>query len=190
MNLKRKKGLKGAITVYVMMMFGLIIVLYLFGFTNPWNAYVQDQNLSPVLDDDGNVMYERNTDGTIKTDAMGDPIPIYSNVSRAGGIGVNILDWIMNGIQGIFQSAGENLILTIIASVVTLGGFWLISKVGGQYVLAYIVPLIILGIFANIFLFPTASLQGAIVAPFDIIVFTFLNLFLVLSYLDFVKGSV
>ena len=179
MNLKKKKGLKGAITVYVMMMFGLIIVLYLFGFTNPWNAYTADQNLpdlkdangKPILDEQGN--------------------PVKGNITRAGGIGVSILDWMLKGIEGIFKTASDNWIIALVATITTIAGFWLISKVGGQYVLAYIVPIIILAIFANVFLFPTASLQGAnIVEPFDMIVFTFLNLFLVLSYIEFVKGNV
>jgi hypothetical protein len=183
-NLKRvlRKKTKGAITTYVMMMFGMIIVMYLMGFTNPYVAYTssQNQDLPPLTDEDGEVI--RDDEGNI----------VYADVVKPGGIGTSLLDWIMSGIKGLFEGGdgGGNAVIAIIASIVTVIGFWVLSKVGGQYVLAYLIPIIVLALFANIFFFPTASLQGTpIVFPFDFIVFGFLNLFLILSCVEFIKGS-
>jgi uncharacterized membrane protein (DUF485 family) len=154
--------LKGAITTYVMMMFGLIIVLYLMGFTSPWMAYTAE-TVGPEGEETG--------------------------IASPTGIGTNILDWMMNGVYSLFEEVASNPLIAVISTIVTLGAFYLISKVGGQYVLAYIIPIIILAIFANIFIFPTSTLQGQILFPLDIVVFGFLNLFLILSYIDFVKGT-
>lgn len=162
MNRRQKKMIKGAITTYVIMMFGMIVVLYLMGFTSPFDAYSQVQ-VGPS--------------GEEKT------------ITSPTGIGVNILDWLSRGIYGLFESVADNPIIAVVSSIITIGGLWAITRIGGQYVLAYIIPLVILTIFANIFLFPTASLQGEIVFPLDIIAFTFLNLFLILSYLEFILGG-
>jgi hypothetical protein len=189
MDSHTKKRLKGAITTYVMMMFGLIVVLYLMGFTNPFDAYSRSQNL-PTL-------YETDADGNYVRDINGQKIPLrdengnilHANITKPSGIGTNVLSWLMDGIQGLFQKNPEGGILGVVATILTIVGLFILAKAGGQYVIAYIVPLIILGIFANIFLFPTSSLQATIPFPLDMITFTFLNLFLILSYLEFILGG-
>ena len=104
-KLKQKinRKLHAGMTTYVMIMFGLIIVMYLMGFTSPFIAYQKSQDLPPLKDDQGNIIYERDINGTFILDGSGNKIPRKANItSPAGGIGTNVLDWIMQGVQSLF----------------------------------------------------------------------------------------
>lgn len=156
-----KRKLRASMTTYVMLMFGIIVVCYLMGFQSPWLSYTQQE-----VAESG------------------------ETITEAKGIGDSILDWIMTGIKSLFKSAEENPVLAIIGTIITAVSFYLLSKVGGQFALQYIIPIIIIGIFMNIFVFPTSTLQAQVIAPFDAIIFGFLNLFLILSIIEFVRGSI
>lgn len=158
---KLEKKLQASMVTYVMIMFGMIVVFYLLGFQSPYLAYTQEQ--------------------------VG---PSGEKVTEATGIGTNILDWMNGAVNALFTSASENPLLAVLGTVVTIFGFYILSKVGGQFALTYIIPILILGIFINIFVFPTASLQGNLIAPFDLLLFGFLNLFFILSVIEFVRGSI
>lgn len=164
--LKRKlqKKLQASVFTYVMIMFGMVVVFYLMGFQSP---YLASQHATAG-------------GGTEAT-----------NIYTPTGIGTNILNWIQGAINALFTSTEQNPILAVIGTVVTIFAFYILSKVGGQFALTYIIPVLILALFLNIFVFPTSTLQGGdIIAPFDIIVFGLMNLFLILSVVEFVRGSI
>ena len=160
---KFKKKIQASVFTYVMIMFGLVIVFYLMGFESPYTATV-------------NATAGSGAEAT--------------NIYTPTGIGVNILNWVQGAINALFTSVQENPILAVIGTVVTIFAFYVISKVGGQFALTYIIPALILAVFLNIFVFPTATLQADLIPPFDIIVFGLFNLFLILSVVEFVRGSI
>jgi hypothetical protein len=154
-----KGQMQGSVTTYVMIMFGIIVVMYLFGFQSPWMAYQAET-----------------VGGSEKT-------------ISGSGVGYNILQMMMTSMKGLFESIADSPEWGILGGVLAIIGLVAIVKLGGQYVLAYIIPLVLLTLFANIFLFPTAYIGDQLIAPFDIIILAFLNLFLVLAILDFVRSG-
>jgi len=151
----KKKYMRGSITTYVMLMFGLVAVLFLMGFEPPFFA--------------------ETIGGSGQT------------ISEAGSFDIGAM--MMTAVNSLFESAEDNPVWAIIASAVTLFSMAIIVKLGGQYVLAYIIPLILLVLFANIFVFPTSSIGTDLPSELSLITFSFLNLFLILSYLEFVRGN-
>jgi len=146
-----------------MIMFGLIAICYLMGFTNAWSSYTS-----------------RDVDGNTITDE--------------GAIGTNIGDMMINGIKGLFVKASENPLLTIIGTVIAGAGMILVGKAGGSQAFAYIIPIVLIVLFANIFLFPIEPISGEVSTvaggvPVDRIMVAFFNLFLFLSIIDFISGG-
>lgn len=165
LNKKAKAGL----TAYIMIMFGLIVMLYLFGFQSAWSEY-QKVDISEDANSKG----------------VTDPNAVDKN------IGTLMID----NIKALFTNEkGEADLLTIvIGSVITLAGMYLASKVGGQYAFAYIIPIVLLIIFANIFIFPISNstyehlkIAGGI--GLDLILVAFFNIFLILGIVEFVRGG-
>jgi hypothetical protein len=156
-----KGQMRGSVATYVMIMFGLIVVLYLFGFQPPWMAY-QAETVAGGED-------------TITTAPQ--------------GAGYVLLQSMMTSMKGIFNAIADNPEWGILGGVLAILGLVAIVKLGGQYVLAYIIPLLLLTLFANIFLFPTAYIGKQLFAPFDLIILGFLNLFMILAIIDFVRSG-
>lgn len=176
-KLFKKKHYQGGLTTYVMMMFGLIVVLYLFGFTSAWNSYASDGREIGVGDD---------------ATTIGDPQFFDSNF-RIG-------DMMVNGIMTLFSTVGEGLsenpLLALVGGIFITAGAFLVLRSGGAYALGFIIPIVLITIFANIFIFPiepitteTTSLSIASGIPISLILVAFFNVFLFLSIIEFVRGT-
>lgn len=162
-----KKRYKGLISAFVMIMFGLIAVCYLMGYTNAWTSYTG----SDIRSEPGN-----------------------QNMTEPGTIDKGIGDMLINGIYALFKSASENPLLAIVGTIATAVGMFIVGKVGGAQAFAYIIPIVFVTIFANIFIFPISPISGEVgvvagAIPIDIILITFFNLFLFLAIIDFVTGG-
>lgn len=166
--MKVRKKVKGGISAYVMIMFGMIVILYLMGFTNAWASY---------------------SDRSIANEEGGD------SISDPGAVNPSIGDMMIMGIRGLFTSEGGdvNWLTAIGAGIISLAGLYLASKVGGQYAFAYIIPIVFIVLFSNIFLFPIEPVSGQMhwvggTVPLDIILIVFFNLWLILAIIEFVRG--
>lgn len=153
----KKKYMRGSITTYVMLMFGLVAVLLLMGFNPPFFA---------------------------QTVGGGEGGQV---ISEPGFFDLGTM--MMATVFSVFQALLDNPIWGIIAPAVTIISMYIIVKLGGQYIIAYVVPLLFLVLFANIFVFPTSSIGTDLPTELSLITFSFLNLFLILSYLEFVRGN-
>ena len=153
----KKKYMRGSITTYVMLMFGLVAVLFLMGFSPPFFDQPETIGGSGQL------------------------------VTEAGPFDLGTM--MMTAINGVFESIAADPVWGIIGAAVAFIAMAAIIAAGGQYVLAYIIPLILLILFANIFVFPTSSIGTDLPSELSLITFSFLNLFLILSYLEFVRGN-
>lgn len=168
----KKKHLQAGLSTYVMIMFGMIVILYLMGFTSAWTAY--------------------NAEGRIDADEALD-LENESAIDTEFSLGSMMVD----GIKGIFEGAGEaigdNPIAAIAATVGALIGMYVIAKAGASYVFAYLIPIILVTIFANVFLFPIEPISGQMIyvegVPLNVFLVVFLNLFMFLSIIEFVRGQ-
>lgn len=159
-----KKKYSGLISAFVMIMFGMIAICYLMGFTNAWTSYTGRE----VGSND-------------------------ESITKEGAIGAGIGDMMINGIKSLFTSAEENPLLAIVGTIIAGAGMILVGKAGGAQAFAYIIPIIFITIFANIFLFPITSLSGEVgtvagSVSIDLIMVAFFNLFLFLAIIDFITG--
>ena len=170
MNLKKmfNRKTKAGITAYVMLMFGMIVILYLFGFTSAWGNYEKQQ----ISDESGS-----------------------KNITDVDAVNKDIGTLMIDNIKALFTNEkGEtDLLRVVIGTALTLAGMYLASKVGGQYAFAYIIPIIFVILFANIFIFPISytseHLGFASDIPLSLFLIAFFNLFLVLSIVEFVRGG-
>lgn len=171
MKIKKQK-LQAGLTTYVMVMFGMIVILYLMGFTSPWVAYHSEGRID--------------AEGEVDLESTG---AIDSEFS----IGTMMVD----GIKGIFDSAvdgaTENPLIALAATIVAGLGIYILARAGGAYIFAYLIPIILVTIFANIFLFPIEPISGQMIylenVPLNVILIVFLNLFMFLSIIEFIRGS-
>lgn len=164
MKHKTKKYLVAGVTAYVMIMFGMIMVMYLMGFTNPWIAYT--------------------TSGTIE--AGGDSSSI---ADPQHPVGQGVLVMMMSSVNNVIKLVADNPEWGILGAVFGILGTIAMVKLGGQYILAYIVPIVLLALFANVFIFPTAQIATEPIFPFDVFLIGFFNLFLLLSVVEFVRSG-
>lgn len=151
----KKRYMRGSMTTYVMLMFGLVAVLFLMGFSPPFFAQ--------TIGGSGQI------------------------VSEPGSFDIGSI--MMTAIFSVFETLVDDPVWGIVGSVIGIVSMAVIVKLGGQYVIAYIIPLIFLVLFANIFVFPTSSIGTDLPTELSLITFSFLNLFLILSYLEFVRGN-
>ena len=170
-----KRKMCGSLSAYVLIMLGLTIMLYLMGFTNAWTQYSGE------------------TVGA-GDDATGITTPQD----------VSIANMMMTSIKGFFTAIAEDAedggIWTLVGTAIAIIGFGVIAKLGGQYVLAYLIPIIIFVLFANIFLFPitplisdaslVATLPDGEIVNIEIILIVIFNVFLLLGIIEFVKGNI
>lgn len=168
----KKKRYAGLISAFVIIMFGMVAICYLMGFDSAWGAYTK-HNIN-------------------KNDPDG------QNITEAGAINEDLGDMMINGIKGIFSKAtetvSENPLLSILGLVIAGVGMYFVGRAGGAQVFAYIIPIVLIVIFANIFIFPISDISGEIRTvssgvPIEAILLTFFNLFLFLAIIDFVSGG-
>lgn len=164
-----KQRYRGLMSAFVMIMFGLIAVCYLMGFTSVWTAYTDPAR----IEGDQDINLE-------------DPSEFGADFS--------VGQMMINGIKGLFESAEENPVLAIMGTTATVVGAIVVAKAGGAQAFAYIIPIVLITIFANIFIFPIAPISGkmswvADTVPVDAILVVFFNLFMFLAIIDFISGG-
>ncbi len=164
-----KQKYRGLMSAFVMIMFGLIAVCYLMGFTNAWSAYT-----TQTPDEDADLVD-------------------LDNPSEFG-VDFSIGQMMINGIRGLFESAEDNPVLAWVGTIATVVGAIVVAKAGGAQAFAYIIPIVLVTIFANIFIFPIAPISGemswvADTVPVDAILIVFFNLFMFLAIIDFISGG-
>jgi len=176
-----KKNTDANLTAYVMILFGMIVMLYLFGFTNMWSIYTGTEEGGVVLTE--GVTDNPNTDEEAyaeETTGITDPTL---------NIGNKIFNMMTNSIYSILLSGA-----TIVGTIAFL---WFFRK--NSAVWQYAIPIILL-VVLNVFVFPISALQGDM-APMDalfadtaafsftLILIIFFNLFYILAVLEFVRGG-
>lgn len=163
-----KKKTKAGLTAYVMIMFGMIVMLNLFGFNSAWEQY----HGRSISEEEG-----------------------AKQIDDAAAVDKGIAALIIDNIKGLFTNdqGDTDIIKVIIGTAVTLAGMYLASKVGGQYAFAYIIPVVLIIVFANIFIFPFENVASDIaiagVIPLEAILIVFFNLFLILGIVEFIRGG-
>lgn len=169
------KRLQGGITTYVFIMFGTALILYMFGFTNMFGATTsegyRETAYSNQTSQTGNIS---NPDFQVQTNPV--EMAVTAILSFAG----QNMAWVIGGIGGV------------------IGLLFLSRVVGGEIIstyLAYLIPIGILAVFLNYFIYPISSLDESLrhmeLAPgleISIALIIFFNLFFLLSVFDFITG--
>jgi len=165
---KFKHNTSAGVTTYVMIIFGMVIMMNLFGFTTIYDAYIDHSNIQGVeVDEDGETVGETET---------------------------SVVDPDFIGI-GIFQVMTSSIYATLISGASIAGLFILIYWFrNNSAIWNYIIPIVLL-IILNIFIFPVNDV-GTELQPFDavgisfsLMLIAFFNLFFVLAVVEFVRGS-
>ena len=152
--------LKGSVTVFAMILLGLIIGMYLFGFTSPIVQYVSTEVLGENQD----------------VDALEDVKP-YS----AGDLLKDIRESIFSEIGLAFMG------LSLAGALIT--GFAGAGYIG-QSILSIALPVFILNMIANIMFFPVMYTTEAEGLPFEVnaLLIVVFNVLLILTTISFVMG--
>ncbi len=177
---KLKNNTDASLSAYVMVLFGMIVMLYLFGFSNMWDTYtgtdegsaVVTVGVTDVTDPDSPTSSERTLDLT-------NPL----------NFGFIIFDILLSSIYTTLIG-----LASIVGTLVLIVFFR-----NNQAVWQFIIPIMLL-VILNIFVFPISALQGDM-APMDavfsntagfsftLILIVFFNLFYILAVLEFVRGG-
>lgn len=156
------RGLKGSVTVFVLMILGLIIGLYIVGFQAPIVGFVETNVLS-------------------QESGASDDIKI--NESFTAGTFLNATK------NAIFSDTGKAFLgITLIFSVIT--GVLGAGAIGAS-IITFMIPAFLLFIVANIFFFPVMSDVQAHGLPFplDMLILIIFNVLLLLAILSFITGK-
>lgn len=121
-NMNKKKILRNlnkdtyaGITVYVLILFGMSVMLYLFGFTNMWSDY----------QDEANVNETNITDPNYQSNEMNNPLNMITSflTKNVGVIGVGLASLVMVGIIGWLTKVDLSVFYTFIIPIGILGVF-------------------------------------------------------------------
>lgn len=154
----KKIVLMGSLTVFVMIMIGFILGFYLMGYKSPALAF-----------------FEKTVSGN----------DITSGDFDVGGF--------LNGIKEAVLSPfglgmGAIVVLFSLVSAFTGGG----ATAGATSFISFLIPILILFAVANIFFFPIVSYIGSEgvsnLNPLDLIIAAILNIFLMLTVVEFISG--
>lgn len=177
---KFKNNTDAGLSAYVMILFGMIVMLYLFSFSSMWDTYTGT--------DEGSVEITTGITDDPNTDN-----PTYSertvDLSNPLNFGFIIFDIMLSSIYS-----------TLIGAAAITGTLVLIVFFrNNQAVWQFIIPIMLL-VVLNVFVFPISALQGDM-APMDavfsdtagfsftLILIVFFNLFYILAVIEFVRGS-
>jgi hypothetical protein len=157
MNVKeifKGHSLDASISTYVMMLFGMTIVLYMMGFQNMWTFWGSQT------------------------------AAITGEGSSSAGIASPYL----------FDSATVLIIIIAILSAMVISYGLVVKYLGGSQVLAYIIPAALMIAFLNIFIFPVWSVSDELlfannILPLAAFLSAFLNLFLFLGIIEFIRSG-
>jgi hypothetical protein len=155
----KKKFLLGSLTVFVMILVGFILGFYLMGFK------------SPAID-----FFQKTVSGNSVTSSDFNVVGFLNSIKNA------ILTPFGLGVTGV-------VVLFSLATAFTGGGAGTVGVVG---FLGWLVPILIIFSVANIFFFPIVSAMGAegvaSLNPVNMILACVLNIFLMLTIVEFISG--
>jgi len=157
---------EAAVGTYVLILFGLVIVLYMFGFTNTLNSYLSTANV-----EGGNI-----TNSSLIENQDTNPIMMFMKAL------INFFT--KNGFA--FAAGIGGLAITFI-----VGTFF---KIDLSVIYNYIIPIAILAVVLNILVFPVSSLDAELrdmviwAIPVSWIVIAFFNIMFILAVLEYVSG--
>lgn len=158
--MKKKRMLQASITTYVIIMFGVVAVMYLMGFTNMWTQWNATTDVSSAAGVDSNIS------------SPGAANPLFQPI-KIGPIEVNPI---------------------YIAIISIFGLQFIIAKLSGASgAITFVIPLALLILFANIFIFPVVPItekMGFIPAsiPITVLLLGFFNLWLILVVIEWIRG--
>lgn len=160
------KKVKGSVTVFAMILLGLMIGMYLFGFSSPIISYVSTE----VLD--------QNSGGEeVTAENLDEQVVPYS----AGKLLEDIRDQIFSEIGLAFMG------LSLAGALIT--GFAGAGYIG-QSILNIAIPVFILNMICNIMFYPVANTSGAEGLPpeINILLVIVFNVLMILTTISFVMG--
>jgi hypothetical protein len=162
----RKLNDSASVGMYIIVLFGLIVMMYMFGFTNTLDAY-----MNAKVGDTSN----------------------ESNISNPHFVqDTNPLILILTAMLSFVQ---HNL-MAVFGGIVGLIAVFAIGKLAGidlWVVWTYILPIAILMVFMNLVIFPVDTISGGLSnmiiwsIPVSAILIIFFNLMLILSIIEFVR---
>ncbi len=170
--MKRKRLFKkmnntASVGTYVFLLFGITVMLYMFGYTNGLYTYIGQAEIGTS---GFNV-----TNSSVLQDKDYNPIMLFIN--------------------GLIQFCEKNTLMLGVGIaglvVITLVGSFI--NIGLNVVYSYVIPLVIIGVVLNLFIFPIGSLTenlGQFIiwsVPVSWFIIMFLNLMYVLAVLEFVR---
>ena len=159
MNLKRLyRGRPGSITVYAFIVFGIVVSCYFMGYESPLIDAMTEET---VIEGDNGT--------THSVTLNSDPVDVGHKLINA------IINVLMNPMY-----LGSLLVVGLV-SFLTAGGT--------RYMVTFIAPALILLVVLNVIILPINFIYDSSL-PFEIklLVFSFLNLFLMLSIIEFIAG--
>jgi len=152
--------LKGSVTVFAMILLGLIIGMYMFGFTSPIVSYVSTE----VLNQNGDVDVLVDVQPYSAGDLVRDMIGRIASPDGLAIMGLSITGAFLSGIAG--------------------AGFI------GQSILTVTIPAFIFSMIANIMFFPIVGDTKIHGLPFElnILLLVIFNALLILTMISFIMG--
>lgn len=155
--------LPGGITTYILLLFGMGIMLYMFGFKSFMDGYFANGSVNGTPITDPNLMGSSN------------PLDILFKVLQ--------------------QNAGILLGAGIVSVLAGIGARLIFGSGTVSTVVTFLIPVMFLVVFLNLFVFPIATMQADLQSfniagfPATLGLFAFFNLFLILAIIDFVRGG-
>ena len=156
----------GSVGTYVLIMFGIIVTLYMFGYTNTLDLYLSDTNNGNLNVTDAEMQKNENTN------------PMYLFLLAL----VNMITenpWV----------AGIGIGAIILGTVIGMATGTL------SVIYTYIIPIILIAVVLNLFIFPLTSIDAELSSfmiweiPFSWIIIMLLNLMYILAVLEYVRSG-
>jgi hypothetical protein len=157
---KDNKELKGGIATWVLMLFGLSVIMYMFGMSNIWNTY---------------------SNTAIVTNGSADKANITSSDIIQGK---GVLDWFANPLNLVVAGAGITGVLGILAFVFTRSG----SVCAYIFIIGMLTVILNIFVFPVSEIQTSATGLDATGIPFTFMLLGFFNLFYVLTIFEVVSG--
>jgi hypothetical protein len=161
-NFRETKELQGGIATWVLMLFGLSVIMYMFGMHSIWDSYA--------------------TGATVKTDDSGGSEGVTGNtIVESGGV----LGWFSNPLN-LITAAGAGLagVIGVLAIVFRASG----SVCAYIFIIGMLTIILNLFVFPVSQIQANAQPLDASGIPFTIMLLAFFNLFYVLTIFEVISG--
>ena len=190
-NMKRRKLLRnkhGGISAYAMIMLGMIIMLYMFGFTSMWSTYTGAEGTAEDNESAAGI-----TKGSIEA---GSDTPTADDYSEEKILITAPLTFGFSVLNALLSSVYASLLAGVtIAGILVF--VWLFRN--NSAIWQFIIPIVFM-IVLNVFVFPISAIKGDMTAfdaafenilgfSFFVLLLIFFNLFYILAVMEYVRGS-